>query len=316
MHKSINTRALVLSGGGTAGGAWMLGIINALRNDGVDLGDADLIVGTSAGARTGAQLATGALDQGVAMYQRSEVPQLDAPVAFEEFAAAMMRVVADTPDRQEAARRIANLEPLGSRLVSADDRRRMVAAHLPADAWPEKPLAIVAVDAQSGLRVAFDAASGVGLLDAITASGALPGVFPLVTINGTRYADGGVHSPYNADLAAGHDVVTVLSPLAPNPNPPSTARRRDHRARPSHRAHDHSRRRIARRHRPQPALFRNRQSRTRRRRSPSRTRTRHRQRNLAFPPPPACMTMRTQTTLLSSPDSNCPHRRRHPTIVR
>ena len=218
MHKSTNTRALVLSGGGTAGGAWMLGIINALRNDGVDLGDADLIVGTSAGARTGAQLATGALDQGVAMYQRSEVPQLDAPVAFEEFAAAMMRVVADTPDRQEAARRIANLEPLGSRLVSADDRRRMVAAHLPADAWPEKPLAIVAVDAQSGLRVAFDAASGVGLLDAITASGALPGVFPLVTINGTRYADGGVHSPYNADLAAGHDVVTVLSPLAPNPN--------------------------------------------------------------------------------------------------
>ena len=302
MHKSTNTRALVLSGGGTAGGAWMLGIINALRNDGVDLGDADLIVGTSAGARTGAQLATGALDQGVAMYQRSEVPQLDAPVAFEEFAAAVMRVVADTPDRQEAARRIANLEPLGSRLVSADDRRRMVAAHLPADAWPEKPLAIVAVDAQSGLRVAFDAASGVGLLDAITASGALPGVFPLVTINGTRYADGGVHSPYNADLAAGHDVVTVLSPLAPNPNFQA--------------AHDHSRRRIARRHRPQPALFRNRQGRTRRRRSPSRTRTRHRQRNLAFPPPPACMTMRTQTTLLSSPDSNCPHRRRHPTIVR
>jgi NTE family protein len=27
-----------------------------------------------------------------------------------------------------------------------------------------------------------------------------------------------VHSPYNADLAAGHDVVVVLSPVAPNPN--------------------------------------------------------------------------------------------------
>jgi NTE family protein len=43
-------RALVLSGGGTAGGAWMLGLIDGLRKHGVDLGDADLIVGTSAGA--------------------------------------------------------------------------------------------------------------------------------------------------------------------------------------------------------------------------------------------------------------------------
>lgn len=73
------------------------------------------------------------------------------------------------------------------------------------------------MDAQSGRRVVFDAASGVGLLDAVTASGALPGVFPLATINGRRYADGGVHSPYNADLAAGRDVVTVLTPIASNP---------------------------------------------------------------------------------------------------
>jgi NTE family protein len=124
---SGNTKALVLSGGGTAGGAWMLGIIDALRNHGVDLGDAELIVGTSAGARTGAQLATGVLDQGVAMYQRSEVPRLEVSLAFEEFVAAVTRIVAETPDRQEAARRIANLQPLGSRLGAEGDRRRMVA---------------------------------------------------------------------------------------------------------------------------------------------------------------------------------------------
>ena len=35
----------------------MLGFIDGLRRDGVDLGEADLVVGTSAGARTGAQLA-------------------------------------------------------------------------------------------------------------------------------------------------------------------------------------------------------------------------------------------------------------------
>lgn len=196
----------------------MLGFLHGLRREGVNLGDADLIVGTSAGARIGAQLAAGLLDQGVAMYQREEVPRLEIPVTQEEFTSAVMGVLAATPDRQDVARRLANLEPLGPTLVSEADRRRMIAAHLPGDAWPQKRLAIVAVDAQSGRRIAFDAASRVGLLDAVTASGALPGVFPLATINCRRYADGGVHSPYNADLAAGHDVVTVLTPMASNAN--------------------------------------------------------------------------------------------------
>ena len=50
----------------------------------------------------------------------------------------------------------------------------------------------------------------------MTASGALPGIYPLVQIGGRRYADGGVHSLYSADLAVGHDVVTVLSPIPLN----------------------------------------------------------------------------------------------------
>ena len=215
---SGTARALVLSGGGTAGGAWMLGFIHGLREKGVNLGDADLLVGTSAGARVGAQVVAGIIDQGVSMYRQSRVPEMEAPVALQDFAAAVMRVLAEAPDRREAARRIANFEPLGGALVNEDARRRMVAAHLPADGWPRRRLEITAVDAQSGARVTFDADSGVALLDAVTASGALPGVFPLVRIKGTRYCDGGVHSPYNADLAAGHDVVIVLTPMAPDAN--------------------------------------------------------------------------------------------------
>jgi NTE family protein len=75
---------------------------------------------------------------------------------------------------------------------------------------------ITAVDADSGRRVTFDAMSGVGLVDAVLASGALPGIYQLVAINGRRYADGGVHSLYSADLAAGCDVVTVFSPVPQN----------------------------------------------------------------------------------------------------
>ena len=50
-------------------------------------------------------------------------------------------------------------------------------------------------------------------MDAVTASTALPGLVPTVSINGARYIDGGVRSPENADLASGYANVMVLSPL-------------------------------------------------------------------------------------------------------
>jgi NTE family protein len=202
-------KALVLSGGGTVGAAWMTGFLS----DRVDLTEADLIVGTSAGARVGAAVATGTLGDVVAMYDRGEAPRLDVPVGLDAFVAAAMRAAAGAPDRREGARRVANLAPLGPRLVDDDVRRRWVAAHVPAGGWPERRLEIVAVDAATGERAVFDAASGVDLLDAVVASGALPGIFPLTAIGGGRYADGGVRSVYNADLAAGCDDVTILTPM-------------------------------------------------------------------------------------------------------
>jgi NTE family protein len=60
---------------------------------------------------------------------------------------------------------------------------------------------------------AFNRDSGVDLVDAVTASTALPGLAPTVSINGARYIDGGVRSTDNADLASGYANVVVLSPL-------------------------------------------------------------------------------------------------------
>ena len=72
---------------------------------------------------------------------------------------------------------------------------------------------VTAVDAHTGELAAFDRGSGVDLVDAVTASTALPGLVPTVSINGNRYIDGGVRSPDNADLATGYANVVVLSPL-------------------------------------------------------------------------------------------------------
>ncbi len=67
-HRS---RALVLGGGGPVGWAWETGLMDGFAGRGIDLGTANLIIGTSAGAVVGAQLA---LKQGF-----GAPPRIDGP---------------------------------------------------------------------------------------------------------------------------------------------------------------------------------------------------------------------------------------------
>src|SRR5579875_2673518 len=55
----IGTRALVFGGGGVAGVVWELGILTGLHDKGLDVRDADVIIGTSAGSVVGAQSTSG-----------------------------------------------------------------------------------------------------------------------------------------------------------------------------------------------------------------------------------------------------------------
>src|SRR5664279_1795759 len=57
--RAAGERALVLGGGGSAGNAWLIGVIAGLCDAGVDVTKADLIIGTSAGSTAAAQI-TGA----------------------------------------------------------------------------------------------------------------------------------------------------------------------------------------------------------------------------------------------------------------
>ena len=73
------TRALVLSGGGPVGIAWQSGLTVGLGEEGVQLADADLIVGTSAGSAVGAQIAVGRdLHEQIDRYRTADDP---SPVA-------------------------------------------------------------------------------------------------------------------------------------------------------------------------------------------------------------------------------------------
>lgn len=55
----MSGKALILGGGGPVGIAWESGLIAGLAESGINLSDADFIVGTSAGSVVGAQIALG-----------------------------------------------------------------------------------------------------------------------------------------------------------------------------------------------------------------------------------------------------------------
>jgi NTE family protein len=203
--------ALVLGGGGVTAVAWEIGVLAGLAHNGVDLTEADLIIGTSAGSVVAAQITSGVgLDQLYANQLTAPEFELSARMSLStllKWSAAVMT----TRDPQAFRARIGRLALAASTPTEAE-RRVVIESRLPVHIWPARPLKIPAVVAETGEFVVFDADSGVSLVDAVLASCAVPWVWTPTTIDGTRYIDGGVRSPVNADLAAGCDRVVVIAP--------------------------------------------------------------------------------------------------------
>ncbi|HET8843415.1 MAG TPA: patatin-like phospholipase family protein [Ktedonobacteraceae bacterium] len=210
--------AVVLGGGGVAGIAWEAGILVGLADEGVDVRNADLFVGTSAGSVVAAQLTSGiSMDE---LFQLQTNPTLQSKeIPVKPDIAWITKEFASTVQPGGSTREI--LQRLGkaaleTSTVSEARRREVIESRLPVHSWPEqKRLAIVAVDVYSGVRNVFERDSHVDLIGAVAASCAVPLVWPPVTINNSRYMDGGIYSNENADLALGCEHVLVLKPDTP-----------------------------------------------------------------------------------------------------
>jgi NTE family protein len=216
--------ALVLGGGGVAGIAWMTGLLAGLADAGDDVTSADVIIGTSAGATVAAQLGSGlALAD---LFARQAEPtmqsaEITAQVDLATFGAEIGALLTGATSPEETLRRV-GAYALQAQTVPESARRAVIESRLPSHDWPARDLRLTAVDAQTGDLRVFDARSGVPLADAVAASCAVPGIWPPVTIEGRRYVVGGVRSSDNADLAAGAQRITVISPLgydSPLPSP-------------------------------------------------------------------------------------------------
>jgi NTE family protein len=203
------SRALVLAGGGVTGVAWEVGIAKGLHDAGVDLADADLIVGTSAGSTVGAQLRSGkSIDDLYAVQLSDDSKEQTADLDLAKFV--QMRKL-DAPDPATRRALIGEIA-LATPTIPEAERREIIAARLPEHEWPDGPLLITAVDTATGEFVVFDRNSAVSLVDAVAASCAVPAVWPPATIGSRRYMDGGTRSSSNADLAVGYDVVLIVTP--------------------------------------------------------------------------------------------------------
>lgn len=212
-------RALVLAGGGFAASAWEIGLISGIAAAGLDLRTSDLFVGTSSGARVALHLASGADLEGLFQQQLSPIPgtarsnpAVDWGAARTEWARA--KAAGGSP--AEILRRVGSLA-LGIAGTKERERRQEVAAQLRMQTWPATPLLVVAVNAETGERRAFDASCGVSLVDAVVATTAFFG-WPPARIDGQPYIDGGFYSTDNADLASGFDQVVVLTLRPPVPS--------------------------------------------------------------------------------------------------
>jgi NTE family protein len=220
-------RALVLAGGGAAGNAWQIGLIAGLAESGVDVTDADVIVGTSAGSTVAAQITsgTGPADLYAAiLIEAPRPPAGGARPAGERSPSHLAQtyldwsnaIIASAEDAPDMRRRMgAAALDLDASAGSAQSRwRDIVAARLPGRDWPPQAVLITAVDAQTGEPVVFDRHSGVDLVDAVAASTSNGfGGAPPYRIGERRYINGGYRRSENADLAAGYERVLVMSPF-------------------------------------------------------------------------------------------------------
>jgi NTE family protein len=229
-------RGLVLGAGGVLGAAWSIGALVALEETvGFDVRDVEIMVGTSAGSVLAALLGAGVTPSEL----RDDLlgrPVSTGPLAGYSYdhehatGGSMPRAprpgLGSTRLLMRSVRHPLSVTPMAalSSLLPAGrgslwSVRHLIEAVTPPGDWSPHPhLRVVAMDYDSGRRVAFggEGEPPASLADAVLASCSIPAWFAPVKIGGRRYIDGGTCSPTSVDLLAGLDLdeVHVLAPMA------------------------------------------------------------------------------------------------------
>jgi len=212
----MTRNALVLGGGGALGVSWEVGLLAGLLEEGIDVGGADLIVGTSAGSIVGTQIALGkTLPELLAEQHEPDDGRIGTLMGGTDPTSTLqlfMRWAGIKKITQAICAEIGEAA-LAARTVSEEEWVAYFEDHISEAVWPDRRLLLTTVECESGEFQVWDRDSGVPLARAVASSCAVPGLFPPVTIDGRRYTDGGVRSGTSADLASGYDSVLIVAPI-------------------------------------------------------------------------------------------------------
>ncbi|MEA2461306.1 MAG: hypothetical protein QOH90_1483 [Actinomycetota bacterium] len=220
--------------------AYHAGALKALDDAGLDVGGADVLVGTSAGSIMASYLASGWTPHDFYEYAHGRHPR--APQGDDDLRAEFDGIFTpmwSTP-RERLQRGVGSIFALAasrgywrrtgrgavpaarlrhafpSGLYSTAETRARLHEDLPVE-WPRPGLFICAADLYTGRRVPFgmEGYPEADLPEAVLASTAIPGVFPPVNIGDRQYVDGGAFSATSLDLATdeGCDTILCISPL-------------------------------------------------------------------------------------------------------
>jgi NTE family protein len=226
-------RGIVLGAGGVLGAAWTMGALSALSDvRGVEASEAEVIVGTSAGAVLASFVGRGVGSEQLARHHRGVTSPGDPTIDYDYEAAGplppsprwgtvgsrrLLAATARNPRSVPVGAALSAMLPVGRGSLEPIGRLvRGPAGEEPE--WPERPeVWIVATDFETGRRTVFGTpdAPATSLSEAVMASCAIPAWYEPMVIDGRRYVDGGACSTTSADLLARRelDEVFILAPM-------------------------------------------------------------------------------------------------------
>ncbi|HVW42172.1 MAG TPA: patatin-like phospholipase family protein [Amycolatopsis sp.] len=211
------SKAVVFGGGGSVGTAWQTGLNAGWNRLGVDLTDADLIVGTSAGAAVGVQVALGHdLDAQLERYEsarkRAASGKATRVLNLDSEQSKVLRALFDRGNasgftdksvREEICRVATTAETM------SEEDFLLTVKYLKGETWPPNYVCTT-VNVETAEFEPLHAGLGGDLDRGVAAAVAVPGFYPPITVAGQRYVDGGCLSPTHLDQAASHDRILFI----------------------------------------------------------------------------------------------------------
>ncbi len=218
-------RAVALGGGGEWFVAWMVGYANGLLRAGVDLAQADVSIGTSAGSIVGAALKSGRLANLTEALQR-----LGSDPAMAD---KTLHISTGAPSQARATEVMGGTEQITAGTLQSIGRAAMAAHNAPADNYINSVHELLgltdwpvghhttATDCYTGESLIVDSQSGVSIAQAAAASSSLPGVNGPTWLGDRLCMDGGVStSSTHAQTLQGATSVLIIAMFDFQANPP------------------------------------------------------------------------------------------------